>query len=223
MSICKGRTVSDSESTKFPFYDNSGNKTNKYYFLALGCKNRAISNELCGICLSKNEKLKGVTIDGNKLKDKDGKRIWQPRVLHGKIDEPIPSWSEIENGIIYNERLKSGLQISSEMPPKKKEVSEKEKEKEKEKRVVKKTKPANTSNVVVELQPKMYIDTSETKEAFEIKRIEVKTIKLNGKDYYYDTNKNKVYTKDFDYVGRYDTKTDTLCTDYPDSDNEPSF
>ena len=90
------------------------------------------------------------------------------------------------------------------------------------KRVYKK-KEVNTSNVVSELKPKMYVDTTAPEEAVEIVNIEVKPIKIKNVLYYYEQNKNKVYNTDYKYVGRYDTKNEVLCTDYPDSDAEPSF
>jgi len=225
MSICKGRTVSDSANSKFPFYDSFGIATNQYYFSALGCKNKAVSNELCGICLIKEEKLKSATINGNKLKDKDGKRIWQPRVLHGKIDEPIPSWSEIEFGSIYNARLKTGLKISTEMPRKKAEQTNSvvENSEKPKKRTTKKKEEVVVNNVLDELKPKMYIDTSNNEIVEDIIKVEVRPIKIDNKDYYYNPTKDKVYTLDFNYVGRYDKKNSVICTDYPDSDAEPSF
>jgi hypothetical protein len=69
----------------------------------------------------------------------------------------------------------------------------------------------------------MYIDTIDANQAIEIVKVEVKPLVIEGKQYYYETNKNKVYTTDFSYVGRYDTKNEILSTEYPDSDAEPSF
>ena len=115
--------------------------------------------------------------------------------------------------------LKNGFREITEMPPKKKEEQTVEKP---AKRNYKK-KEVTQSNVVAELKPKMYVDTTPSETAYTLVKIEVKPIKIEGIEYYYEENKNKVYTKDFNYVGRYDSKTEQLCTEYPDSDSEPSF
>jgi hypothetical protein len=218
MSMCKGRNVSATH--RFSLYDESGEATKEYYFTELGCRNRVISDDLCGVCLQKDSKLKDATIKGNKIKDKDGKRIWQPRVLHGKIGSPIPPWSQIEDGEWFNSMLKKGFRKQIDMM--KLETVSDSKE-VKPKRVIKKVNQVSSSNIIVELKPKMYIDTIDANQAIEIVKVEVKPLVIEGKQYYYETNKNKVYTTDFSYVGRYDTKNEILSTEYPDSDAEPSF
>lgn len=221
--MCKGRNVSN--INKFPFYTKSGECTKEYYFTELGCRNQAITNELCGICLQKDNKLKNATINENKLKDKDNKRIWQPRVLHGKIGSPIPSWSQIEDGEWCNSMLKKGFRKQLDMMIQKKLEPVSDSKEVKPKRIIKKkeVKQVNSSNIIVELKPKMYIDTMDANQAIEIIKVEVKPLVIEGKQYYYETNKNKVYTTDYDYVGRYDTIKEILSTEYPDSDAEPSF
>ena len=79
------------------------------------------------------------------------------------------------------------------------------------------------SNVVEELKPKMYVDASVKEEACDIVQLIVKPITIAGKQYYYESKKDKVYTLDYTYVGRYDVKNEVLCTEYPDSDSDPNF
>ena len=220
MATCKGRTVSDTQ--KGTFYDSSGLVTNQHYFIPLGCSNKSLINqELCGSCLDKHEKMPSLTISKDiVLKDKTNKRVWQPRVLHGKIGEPIPPWSQIENGEWYNSMLKKGFRKDVEMVKAGKKVVE-------EPKIVKtKTKTKKVpvaSNVVEELKPKMYIDPSVKEEASDIIQVIVKPITIAGKQYYYESKKDKVYTLDYTYVGRYDVKNEVLCTEYPDSDSDPNF
>jgi len=219
MDYCNRTTVSNSCKTRL--LDKDNNPTKNDSFEEVRCRKKAVSDGACYDCLSKEEQNKKIhKIDGHKLYDKDGNRIWQTRVIHRKGEEPLPAWSQIRGGEWHVQMLKNGFKDILDMPPKKKETTEVVKEKPK--RVYKK-KEVNTSNVIVELKPKMYIDTTEAEHAVEIVKVEVKSIKIKDVQYYYEQNKNKVYTTDFTYVGRYDTKSEMLCTDYPDSDAEPSF
>ena len=117
--------------------------------------------------------------------------------------------------------LKKGFRTQVDMPIQKKLVETSTIEM-KPRRIYKK-KEVNSSNIVIELKPKMYVDASDKLEPVEIIKVTVKPLTIQGKPYYYEPNKNKVYTTDYDYVGRYDTRSELLCTDYPDSDQEPSF
>jgi hypothetical protein len=215
MDYCNRTTVSNSCKTRL--LDKDNNETKNDSFEEVRCRKKAASDGACYDCLSKEENNKKIhKIDNHKLYDKDGNRIWQTRLVHRKGDGPLPPWSQIRGGEWHARMLKNGFKDVLDMSPTKKEV------KEKPKRVYKK-KEVNTSNVIVELKPKMYIDTTEAEHAVEIVKVEVKPIKIQDVQYYYEPNKNKVYTTDFSYVGRYDTKSELLCTDYPDSDAEPSF
>jgi len=217
MATCKGRSVSATK--KETFYDSSGLVTNQHYFIPLACISKSLINqELCGSCLDKDEKLKELDIQGHILKDKTKKRVWQPRVLHGKIGEPIPPWSQIEDGEWYNSMLKKGFRKEVEMVKSGKKAVEEPK--------VAKTKTKKlplASNVVEELKPKMYVDPSKKEEVYDIVELSVKPITIAGKQYYYESKKDKVYTLDYTYVGRYDVKNEVLCTEYPDSDSDPNF
>ena len=63
------------------------------------------------------------------------------------------------------------------------------------------------------------------KETFEVIPISVKKTKLNGKAYFLDTKKQKLYSVGSDgqpsqYVGRWNSEEEKVDTSYPDSDNE---
>jgi len=85
----------------------------------------------------------------------------------------------------------------------------------------KETKDKETNNVIEHLMTKMYIDDTKKEEVYDIVKLEVKRITILGKEYYYEPTKDKLYTLDYDYVGRYDKKNEVICTNYPDSDQEP--
>jgi hypothetical protein len=62
-------------------------------------------------------------------------------------------------------------------------------------------------------------------EAVEVIKIQLRAREINGVCYWYDSSKDKVYEKKTDgaignYVGRYDSSADALCTSFPDSDVE---
>ena len=78
-------------------------------------------------------------------------------------------------------------------------------------------------NVVEDFGKKLVIDSKVEDDVYDVVELKVKPITINGINYYYEPKKDKVYTLEYKYVGRYDTKNEKLCLDYPDSDTEPSF
>ena len=78
-------------------------------------------------------------------------------------------------------------------------------------------------NVVEDFGKKLVIDSKVEDDVYDVVELKVKPITINGINYYYEPKKDKVYTLEYKYVGRYDTKNEKLCLDYPDSDSEPSF
>jgi hypothetical protein len=211
MDYCNRTSVSN--MCKLRLLDKDGNDTTYDLFEEVRCRKKAVLDGGCYDCLNKEENNKRIyKIDGHKLYDKDGKRIWQTRVIHRKGAQPLPSWSQIDGGVWFETMLKNGFtkQIDT-MAPRKKDGTEVVK------RVYKK------KDVVSELKPKMYVDTTTPEQVVEVVRVEVHRIKIKNVDYYHEPNKNKLYSTDYEYVGRYDTKNEKICTDYPDSDAEPVF
>jgi hypothetical protein len=78
-------------------------------------------------------------------------------------------------------------------------------------------------SVTEDFGKKLVIDSSIQDEVYDVVELKVKPITIGETKYYYEPNKDKVYTLDYKYVGRYDRKQETICVDYHDSDTEPSL
>uniref|UniRef100_A0A6C0D7G4 Uncharacterized protein n=1 Tax=viral metagenome TaxID=1070528 RepID=A0A6C0D7G4_9ZZZZ len=92
--------------------------------------------------------------------------------------------------------------------------------------VVVPTKPKKTikkTSVESITEDKLVINTSEQSDVYDVVELKVTPITIGTTKYYYESKKDKVYTLDYKYVGRYDRKQETICVDYPDSDAEPNF
>jgi len=246
---CKGRTVSDIKGKYYlPFYDENNQPLKKYYHIPVYCNNKPLStSDLCGICSEKERKLLTYIIKENILKNPNGSSVCHPSVLHGKIDEPIPVWSHIEGGIWFKKMLQKEYRKEPELIMTKKGIDEKKinevisnlKGKKNQKiealckefpelsinaasKLLKKP-PIPIESIIISLQDKCYIDEDNKKNVDDIKEIFIKSITISGKSYYYHVESSKVYTKDYIYVGRYNTREEILEIDYADSDTEPSF
>ena len=251
MNKCKGRCVSDvSNKYKIPFEIPKDSKlTPKFYHVAITCNNDALaSSDLCGKCLEKEKILKSCSLSNNTLKNSSGRIASHPSVLHGRIDEPVPLWSHIENGQWFKNMLLKGYKA---MPSKKDILDESKilndisklsgKNSDKITKllelypslsktaalnyIVKANKQKKSSNeienVIESLQTKLYIDPDQKQEIYEVVKVIIKPIIVEGKKYYYDSIKDKVYNIELKYVGRY--KDGKIYTDYPDSDADPNF
>jgi len=97
-------------------------------------------------------------------------------------------------------------------------VSTKTTEKPKKYKIVKSLK-----TVTEDFGKKLVIDSSIQDDVYDVVELKVKPITIGETKYYYEPNKDKVYTLDYKYLGRYDRKQETICVDYHDSDSEPSF
>ena len=90
----------------------------------------------------------------------------------------------------------------------------------KPKKTIKKT---TVENITEDFSKKLVINPSEQSDVYDIVELKVKPITIGTTKYYYEPKKDKVYTLDYKYIGRYNTKSETICEDYLDSDAEPSF
>jgi len=253
--ICKGRNVSDIKGKYYlPFYDEHNEPVKKYYHIPVFCKNKPLqSSDLCGICSEKERNISKFTIKGDILKNPNGSSVCHPSVLHGKVDEPIPSWSHIEGGSWFKKMLQKGYRQNSDMGKKvvvdEKKINEaivklKGKKSEKietlrkqfpdlsvnaaSKYITEFNKKETHSdkiveNVIVSLQEKCYIDEDSKKEVDNVKEIVVKSITISGTKYYYNSESSKLYTTDYIYVGRYNKAENKIEINYADSDAEPTF
>jgi len=223
---CKGRTVSDSVGIgKFPFYTVDG-LSGYYYHVARRCKN--LADDLCESCAEKHKRLESCSFS----KDSNIKGVPHPSVLHGRVDEPIPLWSHIEGGEWFKKMVQKGYM--------------KEKVIIDEKAVLefvvnlKGTIPAKITQILA-TYPKMtkaaalrFIKLSKIvpespmivhptlkEEVYDVVEVHVSKITITGKEYYYEPVKGKVYSLDFQYLGRYNRSEEMLHNEYPDSDAEP--
>jgi outer membrane protein OmpA-like peptidoglycan-associated protein len=69
-------------------------------------------------------------------------------------------------------------------------------------------------------QPLAQVQPGESYEVEETVTIQVRPLTIDGRSYYYDPKKEKVYNQHFKYVGRYTKETKTLVPGFPDSDQE---
>jgi len=247
MPSCKGRYVCDTVNKgKVPFYNDDGSISKTYYHLPILCKKESLTNsDLCGICTEKDKKLSTCKIS----KSNNLSGATHPSILHGKIGEPIPLWSHIEGGEWFKKILSKGYKKEGTMVKKVldenkifeyisklkglknkmiddliKQFPELTKHSASSYITKYNKKPKNEVENVVELmKTQLIIDTEKKEEVYDIVELIVKPITINNVKYYYEQNKNKVYTLDYDYVGRYNVKEEKLYTEYPDSDKEPNF
>lgn len=92
-----------------------------------------------------------------------------------------------------------------------------------------KRRPKKATNPVVSVQAPIVqvqaVETSSLPNEVEIVKIVVRSFVANGTLYFRDTTKNKLYSVGKDkrpstYVGRWDPETETIDTEFPDSDAE---
>lgn len=195
------------------------------------------SSELCGRCQER--------------KEQDSVKKCHPSRVHGLITEKIPEWSHIFGGEWY---LKSSLkygtppeiemgkakvakeiaykgvdtasvtQIQTETKPETVTVKETETETKpvKKKRAYVKKKveaaPIQTKTLAIESkEPPIKLNN--------VVRIGVRPHQIEGRKYFLDSNKGKLYTVAADkspghYYGRWNPQEETVDTDFPDSDAE---
>ena len=83
-------------------------------------------------------------------------------------------------------------------------------------------------NVVVDnvVKPTMYVNNTTTQpndlyDLYDIVEIILEPIIIHKIKYLYNPTNNKVYSSEYKYLGRYNSKEEVLCSDFPDSDSEP--
>ena len=238
MPICNGRYVSDKFRGKL---EKDGSE--QYYHIAIECTNNTYKeNDLCLKCIQKYERTTRVLIN-SKVPNK-----FHTSVLHGKKSDPIPSWSRCENGEWFKNMLskkymtrnkdidvKAVYEFIDTLTGKVAEKVEKLVQKfpilsktaaikclqdHKKSKTSEPKKEINKVDIV--LKPTVVVKDNQ-EEQYDVVEINLEQKTIQNTKYLYEPNKNKVYTSDFKYVGRYDNKSEMICTEYPDSDAEPSF
>jgi len=250
MPNCKGRSVSDAvDKGKVAFYNTDGSLSDKYYHIAILCKRESITgSDLCGLCLEKERKFnnckvsKTNTLSGATHPSILHGRNDQPIPLWSHIEEG--EWfkkmllkgykKDIEmakKGVVDEAKVLEAVgklkgtktnkidDLVKQFPELSKNAASNYIGK-----TSRATKPVNVveKNILPATQEeKLVVDPIIKNEAYDIVELIVKPITINNVKYYYEPNKNKVYTLKYDYVGRYSVKDEVLHNEYPDSDSEP--
>lgn len=211
------------------------------FHLPLRCQTVTRSGDLCDTCMAReaktNEKvakITGTTIIGS-----------HPTYLMGRVTDPIPYWSRIYDGAWFRLKLEEGFTLSEQTMAKVKNVVEKTYEgvtqappapipkprssrKKLEKvleelpvvpspgpvvpgPVVPKKRKAPVENAMAIVQGE--VDTSE----YDVLHVTVRKQEVDGRLFYLDPKKDKLYDMKFKYVGRL---KDGAIASYPDSDQE---
>jgi len=202
----------------------------------LRCEGKAIQGDkVCGKCADKRNKPKPDKNIGN-----------HPQIWWGTIDESVKDFGALKSHMWgskwFYEKAKAGYTISSEDmdrvkkavkgtemevlsnaalpdPPaaasvEKKKRASKAREEPKKIKIKAKVKKAEVTQPVAVVQ-------EEPIEPEEVHVVQVIKKELNGKQYYYDSGKKKVYEPSTGkYVGRWDSAKDSIITSIPDSDAE---
>lgn len=233
MSRCISRRAC-SDRNSFKLINDKG-ENGKYIWTEFRCPNVVSSSNHCIECIQKLPKHKYQS---------------SPKCDHGNIGGPYPSDSKLYGSPYYLSQIKSGWKISeedelrakdaiskaiSEMPitptspakplvikteipkkPRKQKVSKKATD------IILQT-PEKTP--IPELKDPKYIEEMTTPlQVTEVIVVKVKKIKCDGKEYYLDTQSGKAYAALANgvgpYKGRYNSESETLNTNTPDSDLE---
>ena len=180
-----------------------------------------------GVCLSGKrvcQECQGLQQQGKHIKSQS--KSWQ-----GFIGEEFPEWSRIVGSPKYLAKLKErGLPIPEMGKPKKVEAQTTEPVKEMKPRVKKaikiKDEPVEEQpQVKVPVQTKAIESTQSTLYDLDVHVIKVRKFEFDGRSYFLDSNKNKLYKFGSDkrpgaYHGRWNPEKEEIDTSFPDSDRE---
>jgi hypothetical protein len=230
------------DRTSFKLYKEEGGtlKDGKYIWTEFRCPN--VVTEGKKTCIECTVKLPKHKYQAN------------PKCDHGLVGGPYPSDSKLYGSPFYLKEIKEGWKIheadelrakeaqqkaSSEMPRKKTDgnevtmpaIAEPVKPKQPRKIRVKKNETVVAEPVAQVVAEKLETGPAKFVESMaapikisDVIVVKVKKIRVEGKDYYFDSESGKVYgvstTGVGAYKGRYNAETEALNTSYPDSDAE---
>ena len=232
MPRCIGRIVSNTiDKGKIAFYHEEPLKTKRYYNIPIQCYRTSKKDSLlCEHCHKKKSKLD--SLDTSKRINCDHSSL-----LHGTVNDPIPSWSHIEGGEWFKNMLSKGYSVDEREMGKKNFPEEKIvfkyidslKDKSKAsliKELIKKfpvfsKTSANRYLIAYNKRSSSHkensiITTNNESKTFlvndslknEYEVVEVKLMPL--KEFFYNSDTNDVYDSKFKYVGKYNKKKDTI-------------
>ena len=239
LTICNGRGVNDKKAVGKMLYYKDDKIATLGYHIANYCQNKTNDGNICKTCSEKKIYTEKCISEGKLSKNNNFVGVKHPHLYHGRKGEPIPLWSHIEDGIWDKANLLKGYSKEMTKTP----IDEnklyqfiatlKGKKDGKVEAIMKefpiaKSRAAkyiadfNKNGLPPSAPPtKIIVVSREKEEAFDIVEVHVKKIEVGGKSYLYEPMKSKVYTLEYDYVGRYDSKEKRIFTEYPDSDAEP--
>ena len=220
MATCQARRCKEGPKHKVDLSGTQGS-----FHLELACEEICLPGKrVCKECLSHQQQ----------GKHKNQSKSWQ-----GFIGEEFPEWSRIVGSPKYLVKLKErGLPIPEDMAkPKKVDTTEAPASvKEKKPRVKKAIKikdevvePAVQVPVaepqVKHVQTKAIESTESALQDVEIQVIKVRKFEIDGRNYFLDSNKYKLYKVGSDkkpgaYHGRWNPQKEEIDTSFPDSDRE---
>ena len=222
MATCQARRCKEGEKYKVDLSGTQGS-----FHIELSCE---------GICLSGKRVCKECLQNQHQGKHKNQSKSWQ-----GFIGEEFPEWSRIVGSAKYLAKLKErGLPIPEDMGKPKKVVAVTETTesvapvKEKKPRAKKAIKskdevveaaPTTTAPAKVPVQIKAIESTQSTLQDIDIQVIKVRKFEIDGRSYFLDSNKYKLYKVGSDkkpgaYHGRWNPEKEEIDTSFPDSDRE---
>jgi hypothetical protein len=82
-----------------------------WFHIPIRCEKRSIQAGLCELCIARERRTE------ERVKEAAGgmiKRGLHPGMLHGRVGEPVPSWSRIIGGDWYNLKIEGGCRVSEE-------------------------------------------------------------------------------------------------------------
>jgi hypothetical protein len=238
MSMCISRRA-HADRTSFKLYKEEGGKLKdgKYIWTEFRCPN--VVTEGKKTCIECTVKLPKHKYQAN------------PKCDHGLVGGPYPSDSKLYGSPFYLKEIKEGWKIhqadelrakeaqqlaSSEMPRKKADTTETPVTAPVKPKQPRKIRVKKTEAVLAEPLPQVVAEKLETGPAKFVESmtapikisdvivVKVKKIRVEGKDYYFDSEYGKVYAVSTSgvgaYKGRYNPEAETLNTAYPDSDAE---
>ncbi len=82
-----------------------------WFHIPIRCEKRSIQDGLCELCIARARRTE------ERVKEAGGgmiKRGLHPGMLHGRVGEPVPSWSRIIGGDWYNLKIEGGCRVSED-------------------------------------------------------------------------------------------------------------
>ena len=235
MTQCLGRLVKDTpHGVNMLSFEQGG-----LFHLPLRCQTVTRSGDLCDNCSAREKK----TLE--KLKDISGTTIGgpHPSYLMGRVTDPIPYWSRLHGSAWFNLKIESGCTISEEnmqkiqkavakaydgvevaepvpLPGKKKILPPKKKTEAVAPvaPVAPVAAPKKRIAVKKSLEPVAQVGSEPINAAeYDVLEVALKKREVDGRLFYLDSKKNKLYDTKFMYVGR--LRGEAIVA-HPDSDAE---